>query len=64
MRIEINPISRIEGHAKVTLFFDVNGKLEQAFFQATELRGYEKKNTYRNSHRGSTKNRFNNMWYL
>ena len=42
MKIEINPISRIEGHAKVTIFLDSNGKVEQTFFQATELRGYEK----------------------
>ncbi len=42
MKIEINPISRIEGHAKVTIFLDSNGRVEQAFFQATELRGYEK----------------------
>ncbi|WP_202319844.1 Ni/Fe hydrogenase subunit alpha [Archaeoglobus neptunius] len=42
MRIEINPVSRIEGHGKVTIFFDHNGKVERVFFQATELRGYEK----------------------
>jgi F420-non-reducing hydrogenase large subunit len=42
MKIEINPVSRIEGHAKVTIFLDSSGKVENAFFQATEFRGYEK----------------------
>lgn len=42
MKIEINPVSRIEGHAKVAVFLDSNGKVENAFFQATEFRGYEK----------------------
>ncbi len=42
MRVEINPVSRIEGHAKVTIFLDASGRVERAFFQATELRGYEK----------------------
>lgn len=41
-RIEINPVSRIEGHAKVVVFVDELGKVERTFFQTTELRGYEK----------------------
>ncbi|WP_457591558.1 Ni/Fe hydrogenase subunit alpha [Geoglobus sp.] len=41
-KIEINPVSRIEGHAKVMIFADEQGKIERAFFQTTELRGYEK----------------------
>ncbi len=41
-KIEINPVSRIEGHAKVAVFLDSNDRVESAFFQATELRGYEK----------------------
>ena len=41
-RIEINPVSRIEGHAKVAIFLNEKGEVENAFFQATEFRGYEK----------------------
>lgn len=41
-RIEINPVSRIEGHAKVIIFADEQGRIEKTFFQTTELRGYEK----------------------
>ncbi len=41
-RIEINPVSRIEGHAKVAIFLNEKGDVENAFFQATEFRGYEK----------------------
>ncbi|NOY11801.1 MAG: Ni/Fe hydrogenase subunit alpha [Archaeoglobi archaeon] len=41
-RIEINPVSRIEGHARVTIFADERDRVERVFFQTTELRGYEK----------------------
>ncbi len=41
-RVEISPASRIEGHAKVAIFLNDRGEVQDAFFQATELRGYEK----------------------
>lgn len=41
-RVEISPASRIEGHAKVAIFLNERGEVQDAFFQATELRGYEK----------------------
>jgi|Deesub1362B_J571_1020462.scaffolds.fasta_scaffold00067_80 F420-non-reducing hydrogenase large subunit len=41
-RVEIYPASRIEGHAKIAIFLNDEGEVENAFFQATELRGYEK----------------------
>lgn len=40
--IRLEPVSRIEGHAKVTVFVDRNGFIERVFFQASEIRGYEK----------------------
>jgi F420-non-reducing hydrogenase large subunit len=41
-RVEISPVSRIEGHAKIAIFLDERGEVQDAFFQTTELRGYEK----------------------
>ncbi len=42
MRIEINPVTRLEGHAKISVFLDSEGKVENAYFQAPELRGFER----------------------
>ncbi len=41
-KIEINPITRLEGHGKIAIFLDENGNVAEAFFQVVELRGYEK----------------------
>jgi NAD-reducing hydrogenase large subunit len=41
-RIVINPVTRIEGHAKVTIFLDENGSAKDARFQVTFFRGFEK----------------------
>ncbi len=41
-KIEINPITRLEGHGKIAIFLDDNGNVEEAFFQVVELRGYER----------------------
>jgi NAD-reducing hydrogenase large subunit len=38
----INPLSRIEGHGKVTIHLDENGKVEDAHFHVTQFRGFEK----------------------
>lgn len=41
-RIIIDPITRIEGHAKITLQLDQSGKVEDAHFHVTQVRGFEK----------------------
>ena len=41
-KIEINPITRLEGHGKIAIFLDDSGNVDQAFFQTVEFRGYEK----------------------
>ena len=41
-RIVIDPITRIEGHAKVSLFLDDAGNVEDAEFHVVEFRGFEK----------------------
>jgi F420-non-reducing hydrogenase large subunit len=41
-RITIDPITRLEGHGKVDIFLDETGKVERAYFQVPELRGFEK----------------------
>lgn len=40
-KIEISPLTRLEGHGKVAIFLDQQGNVADAFFQVTELRGYE-----------------------
>src|SRR3970282_2047341 len=39
--IVINPITRVEGHAKITIFLDDDGDVSRAYFQVPELRGFE-----------------------
>jgi F420-non-reducing hydrogenase large subunit len=41
-RITIDPITRLEGHGKIDIFLDDDGKVERAYFQIPELRGFEK----------------------
>lgn len=41
-RIIIDPITRIEGHAKITLQLNAEGKVEDAHFHVTQVRGFEK----------------------
>ncbi len=41
-KIVINPITRIEGHAKVTIFLDDESNVKDARFQVTDFRGFEK----------------------
>ncbi len=40
-QIHIEPVTRIEGHAKITVFLDDVGEVNDAQFHVTELRGYE-----------------------
>ncbi len=41
-RITIDPITRLEGHGKIDIFLNDAGKVERAYFQVPELRGFEK----------------------
>jgi NAD-reducing hydrogenase large subunit len=40
--IVIDPVTRIEGHAKITLHLDDDGQVADARFHVTEFRGFEK----------------------
>lgn len=40
--ITLEPISRIEGHGKITLFLEDDGSIGDARFHVTQLRGFEK----------------------
>ena len=40
--IEVKPVTRIEGHAKVTIQLDDEGEVADAHFHVLELRGFEK----------------------
>ena len=39
--ITIDPITRLEGHGKITIVLDDDGEVEQAYLQVPELRGFE-----------------------
>jgi len=41
-QIVIDPVTRIEGHAKITLQLDEAGHVQDAHFHVTQLRGFEK----------------------
>ncbi len=41
-KITIEPVTRIEGHAKITIHLNGKGKVEKAFFHVNEWRGFEK----------------------
>jgi F420-non-reducing hydrogenase large subunit len=40
-RITIDPITRLEGHGKITIFLDDKGDVANAYFQVPEFRGFE-----------------------
>jgi NAD-reducing hydrogenase large subunit len=40
--IVIEPVTRIEGHAKITIQLDENGKVADAHFHVTQFRGFER----------------------
>ncbi len=40
-KIEINPITRIEGHGKITVHLDEKGDVNEARFHVTQFRGFE-----------------------
>ena len=41
-KITINPISRLEGHGKVTIHLDPAGEVQDAYFHVTQVRGFER----------------------
>ena len=41
-RIVIDPVTRIEGHAKITIYLDDAGQVADARFHVVEFRGFEK----------------------
>ena len=41
-RIVIDPVTRIEGHAKITIHLDDAGQVSDAHFHVTEFRGFER----------------------
>ncbi len=41
-RIVIDPVTRIEGHAKITIELDDTGNVSDAHFHVTEFRGFER----------------------
>jgi NAD-reducing hydrogenase large subunit len=41
-RIVIDPVTRVEGHARVTILVDDAGRVQQARLHVTEFRGFEK----------------------
>ena len=40
--ITIDPVTRLEGHGKISIFLDDHGEVDRAYFQVPELRGFEK----------------------
>ena len=40
--ITINPVTRIEGHAKITIHLDETGEVADTRFHVVEFRGFEK----------------------
>ncbi|NVM23969.1 MAG: Ni/Fe hydrogenase subunit alpha, partial [Desulfobacterales bacterium] len=40
--ITISPITRLEGHGKISIFLNDEGNVKDAYFQTVELRGFER----------------------
>src|SRR5208337_706228 len=41
-RLTIDPVTRIEGHAKITIRLDDSGRVTDTEFHVTQVRGFEK----------------------
>ncbi|MBT4145422.1 MAG: Ni/Fe hydrogenase subunit alpha, partial [Gammaproteobacteria bacterium] len=41
-RVAVDPVSRVEGHGKVTLLLDEDNKVKQARLHIVEFRGFER----------------------
>ena len=40
-KLEINPVTRIEGHGKITVMLDESGHVRETRFHVTQYRGFE-----------------------
>src|ERR1700728_640200 len=40
--ITIDPVTRLEGHGKITIYLDAQGEVENAQFHVTQVRGFER----------------------
>jgi len=40
--ITIDPVTRLEGHGKITIYLDNQGEVQDAHFHVTQVRGFEK----------------------
>jgi NAD-reducing hydrogenase large subunit len=40
--ITINPVTRVEGHGRITLHLDADGVVDDARLHVTQVRGFEK----------------------
>src|SRR5664279_91300 len=41
-KITIDPVTRVEGHGRVTIHLDEEGKVKDSFFHIVEFRGFER----------------------
>jgi len=41
-KITIEPVTRVEGHARVTIYLDDEGRVDRAYFHVDQFRGFEK----------------------
>ncbi|MBC7320271.1 Ni/Fe hydrogenase subunit alpha [bacterium] len=41
-KITIQPVTRIEGHARITIYVNDDGKVDRAYFHVDQFRGFEK----------------------
>src|ERR1017187_9589914 len=41
-KITIDPVTRIEGHAKIDIYLDDDGRVDDTHFHVTQVRGFEK----------------------
>jgi len=41
-KLTIEPVTRIEGHARVTIYLDDHGQVEQSYLHIDQFRGFEK----------------------
>ena len=41
-KITIDPVTRVEGHGRVTIHLDENGQVKDSFFHIVEFRGFER----------------------
>ncbi|MHC4473910.1 MAG: Ni/Fe hydrogenase subunit alpha, partial [Planctomycetota bacterium] len=39
--LTIDPVTRLEGHGKISIFLDDEGNVDRALLQVPELRGFE-----------------------